>query len=90
MTENTPSEAMELWRDALTAFYMGKFVGHGAAQAAAAVIADALAERDAEIARLREAHDKAGHLLDTFRFESDADVFRLIDDVRAVRGGAKV
>lgn len=51
MTENTPSDAMELWRDALTAFHLGKF-GHDD-QAAAAVIADALAERDAKIARLR-------------------------------------
>lgn len=53
MTENTPSEALKLWRDALTAFHLGKF-GHDD-QAAAAIIDAALAERHAEIARLREA-----------------------------------
>lgn len=86
MTENTPSDALAIWEAAYSAAMLAGIDD----EAGAAVIADALAERDAEIARLRDAHDKAGHLLDTFRFESDADVFRLIDSARAALGSAKV
>ena len=61
MTENTPSkamvEAMALWEDAYRAWDDAPInpdrIGDED-RAAAAVIADALAERDAEIARLRK------------------------------------
>jgi len=63
MTENTPSDALVEAMARAMALEANDYEGPelqwqcwtDSAQAAAAVIADALAERDAEIARLREA-----------------------------------
>ena len=99
MTENTPSdalvEAMALWeradRAGEDAYVEAVQIGGASADdahkcgaiAAAAVIADALAERDAEIARLRERVERMGRDKETLltfaraiqTWRSDADSY---------------
>ena len=106
MTENTPSDALVKLAEAVTdAYVIGESHSAGI-DAAAAVIADALAERDAEIARLREdaaryqwlrdcscpPHNFYISVPDEFAgtLYAPDDVDAYIDAARAALGSAKV